>query len=52
MLKELQKLGWKVPGRLHLLRYRFRYVEWTEIDDIRRPSAIRTADNSSLEEKP
>jgi hypothetical protein len=23
MLKELRKLGWVIPGRLHLLRHRF-----------------------------
>jgi hypothetical protein len=31
MLKELQKLGWEIPGRLKLLRHRFRHLSGDEI---------------------
>jgi hypothetical protein len=50
MLKELQKLGWEIPGRLKLLRHRFLQVSQINTG-ISPPWAIRFGDDSNLEEE-
>ena len=48
MIKELQKLSWKTPGRLKLLRDRFLHLS-DRRTGIGLPAAIRAEDDSSPE---